>query len=88
MDLKKINDLLSNLNNISKKAKLISTDKSDNYNEEKDQGTEGVMVEIYDIGEENTFLKVVTNSDSYGDKEHISSISFVHSETKTITVYN
>ena len=36
---------------------------------------------------ENVFLKETYNTDSYGDNEHVVSLSFVEGKAKTITVF-
>lgn len=86
MDLKKINELFEDLD-VLKGAKLISTNESDDYYEEKDQGTVGLKVEIYNIGETDVFLKVVKNTDSYGSEEKVVGLQFVTAVEKTITTY-
>lgn len=85
--LSKINEILSNLDNLSRTYKLLSNNTSSNYFEEKNMGEEGVKVDIYDVGHPEIFLQVVTNSDSYGGNERVSSIQFVVGKDKTITVY-
>lgn len=87
MDLKKINELLSDLEKIQAEGKLISSDRSDNYYHEKNQGERGLAVEIYDIGEDGLFLKLVKNTDSYGDNESIVGVQFVTAQTKEVVVY-
>lgn len=88
MNIEKINSILSVMDNFESKFKLISSDKSDGYHDEKSQGEEGLKVDIYDIGEPEIFLKVVTSSDSYGDDEKVSQIQFVTAKVKTVIEYN
>jgi len=87
MTIEKINDVLSNMQNLESKFKLISQDVSDGYNYEKDQGSVGMKVEIFDIGESDTFLKVVSNTDSYGDNEAVVKLQFVKANVKTVIEY-
>jgi len=89
MKLEKINNILSNISNIgsSKGLTKISSDIPSDYYEEKYLDGSSNKVEIYDIGEESIFLKVVTQSDSYGDNEHIISIQFVKPIEKEIEIY-
>ena len=87
MNYKKLNEILSNLENPGDKLKLISSDEGDNFYEGKNQGQEGLKVEIFDIQEDGVFLKVVTKSDSYGSNEKVSSIQFVAAQEKTITEF-
>lgn len=87
MELTKINEILSDLINLKSRYVLISSDKSGNYHEEKSQGAVGMLIEIYNINEENVFLKVLTESDSYGYNERVTSVQFVSAKTKEVVVY-
>ena len=75
MDYKKLNEVFKNLRNI--KLEKVSTNQSDNFYQEKHQGEEGERIDIYELGFDDLFLKVVTVSDSYGNNELIDSIQFV-----------
>lgn len=86
MNLEKLNKLFEDLDNLNG-AKLISTNQSDDYYEEKNQGSVGLKVEIYNIGEPDIFLKVVKNTDSYGSEERVTSLQFVGQKEKLVTVY-
>jgi hypothetical protein len=89
MELERINEILSKIDNIGsvKGIKRISHDEPEDYYEEKYQGGESSQVSIYDIGEESIFLKVVRNTDSYGDNERVTSIQFVKPVRKEVIVY-
>lgn len=90
MNLDKINQLLSDIDNMSsnKSVKRISIDKPEGYGEEQYDGNELQKIEIFDIDEDNVFLKVVTSIDSYGERERITSIQFVKPVKKEVIVYD
>lgn len=88
MNYQKINEILGILDD--KKPRymtLLSSNQSSDYYKEKNQGEEGLKVDIYDIDEQDIFLKVCYSSDSYGCGEKITAISFVTKQTKEITIY-
>lgn len=89
MDLEKINEILSDLSEyeLKRKFKQVQNSESAGYYGEKNQGDEGEKTEVYDIGEENTFLKIVRTSDSYGSENGISLIRFCEAKTKEVQVY-
>jgi hypothetical protein len=90
MELKRINEILSNLDNIKsvKGVKLISSDQPADYYNEKYEGGGSSKIEIFDIGETDVFLKTITNTDSYGYNERLTSIQFVQPITKTVVGYD
>lgn len=47
-----------------------------------------MRVDIYDLGTENLFLKIVTYNDSYGQYEMIRSIQFVTPTEKLVKVFD
>ncbi len=85
MDVVKLNKVLKDLKNIE--LKRVSTFESDNFDREKNQGEEGERIDIYDLGEDDLFLQVITSSNSYGDEEGVKSIQFVKPITKTVKGY-
>lgn len=90
MQLSRINQFLSNLDNLerAKELSLISNDQSDDFYEEKNQGGEGKRVKIYAIqGETELFLKVVELSDSYGSNVRVGGIQFVSAQEKVVTIF-
>jgi hypothetical protein len=88
MNYKQPNEILANLNNPKEGLTLMSTNESADYYEEKNQGDEGLKVEIFAVdADPEIFLKIVKATDSYGDNEHITSIQFVTKLTKTIDTY-
>ena len=89
MEITRINEILSDLDNLisRKDIKRIRQDKPENYGEEQYDHTELDKVEIFDISDNEYFLKVITTIDSYGEKERISSIQFVKPVKKEVIVY-
>ena len=85
MDYTKLNKDLKNLQDI--KLKKVSSFVPDDYNEEKDDDKESERIDIYDLGQEGLFLKVITTSDSYGTELGVSSIQFVKPVTRPVTQY-
>lgn len=87
MNIKQLNEVFSDLDNIGHNLIVMSEDESDDYHEEKSQGSEGLKVSIYKIPDTDIFLKVKRVTDSYGDGEKVSSIQFVAAQEKTILTY-
>lgn len=85
MDYTKLNKDLKNLQDI--KLKKVSSFVPDDYNEEKDDDKESERIDVYDLGQEGLFLKVITTSDSYGTELGVSSIQFVKPVTRPVTQY-
>lgn len=86
MDLKKINGILKNLDNIN--LPKVDSKQPGDYWQEKYQGGESRRYDVYDLQDgSGLFLKVEYESDSYGDNEYITSIQFVEPKTKSVTVY-
>ena len=83
MNYKQLNEVFKSLRNI--KLKKVSTNQSDNFYSEKNQGDEGVRIDVYELGFDVLYLKVTTISDSYGDNESIDSIQFVKPIVKQVT---
>ena len=58
------------------------------YDGEGMQGDSSEIHEIYDMGlKDGLFVKLVINTDSYGDNEYVDNVQFVQGKEKTITVY-
>lgn len=88
MNYKQLNEILSNLDYPQAGLTLVSTNESADYYNEKNQGDEGLKVEIFAVdADPEIFLKVVRATDSYGDNERVTSIQFVTKQSKTIDVY-
>ena len=89
MELTRINEILSDLDNITsrKDVKRIKQDKPGNYSEGQYDHTKLNKVEIFDINDNEYFLKVITTIDSYRDEERISSVQFVKLIKKEVIVY-
>lgn len=91
MNLQRVNEIIAAFLEsapLPKGLKLISSDVSSDYNEEKDQGEEGLKVEIWDVGEATFFLKVRYATNSYGYDEHIKEIKFVTATEQTEITYD
>lgn len=97
MELKKINQLLSNIDYIdSRNEDLIFIERQDvhlgvtgnSYASEGVRGEEDSYYKIFKINsEENLFLRIEYFTDSYGDNESIRGVSFVKPTESKITVY-
>jgi len=83
MNYKKLNEIFKNLNNIT--LKKVSSNQSKNFYEQKDQGEEGEQIDIYNLGFDDMFLKVITASDSYGTELGVTSLQFVKPIIKQVT---
>ena len=83
MNYKKLNEIFKNINNIT--LTNVSSSQSENFYREKDQGEEGEQIDIYDLGFDSMFLKVITTSDSYGGELGVTSIQFVKPIVKQVT---
>lgn len=85
---KELNILLSNLERIRDRSKRISTQVVKKIDEEGEQGESGLSYEIYPFKpEENIFIKLTINTDSYGYNEFVNGIQFVSAVEKLQTVY-
>lgn len=85
MDFKKINEQLKDLGNFRYKNKPVA--KTDVYlirSGDGEQGKTDEIHEIYDLGD-GVFVKLIVNSDSYGDNRFVNGIEFVKPVTKTVT---
>lgn len=86
MDLEKVNEALSNLDNI--RLKEVSSKQPGNYWSEKYQGETSIKEVVYDLEDgSGLFLKITYETDSYGSNERITAIKFAKPVTKTITAY-
>lgn len=66
---------------------LVEEEQSTGYYDEKSQGDYGITTAIYYNSEQNLYLQVTKETDSYGDNEYIKSIKYVTPIFKTVTVY-
>lgn len=83
----KINEILEGVLGNNRPFKVVSTERSPDYQGEKSQGETGEGFDVYDIGQDPVYLKVSKSIDSYGDNEEITGIKLVLSQQKTKTVY-
>lgn len=90
MELKQINEVLSDLSQytLKKKFKLVEENEPRNYWSEKNQGDNSVKTEIYEIDKKaNIFLKISRATNSYGDNESVVGISFVTPKEVKVTAF-
>ena len=80
-----LNSILENLD--FSKFQKVDYFEPDTYHSEKYQGVTSKRWDVYDLGQDNLFLKVTYEIDSYGAREEIVGLKFVESTTKTVTVY-
>jgi len=88
MNYKLVNEALQNISKLRynhPKFKKVSAKTIDNLREEEKQGESNEIIEIYSLGEEDLHLKLILNTDSYGDNEAISSIQIVKPIIKQVT---
>lgn len=87
LTVEQLNNFLSHLDEWTLKNKFsqVAKTESSDYNNEKDQGETGECVEVYRLGVDDLHLKIVRESDSYGDNEHVTQIKFVVPVVKQIT---
>lgn len=90
MELKQINEVLQDLSQhtLQKKFKLVEENQPRNYWSEKNQGDTSTRTEIYEVDKDKkVFLKVVRQTDSYGDNESVVGISFVTPKEVKVTAF-
>lgn len=90
MELKQINEILSDLSQykLQEKFKLVESNEPRNYWSEKNQGDTSVKTEIYEVDKKaKTFLKISRATDSYGNSESIVGISFVTPKEVKVTAF-
>lgn len=78
IEIKKINEVLSNIGNFSSKYKSIAYESDDEYRPS--------TTTIYDVGD-GLFLKETIKVDSYGNEPELTELQFVQPVTKTVTDY-
>ncbi len=78
IEIKKINEILSNIQSFSSKYKVIATETNSEY--------QPSTTTIYDVGD-GLFLKQTIQVDSYGNEPEMTELQFVQPVTKTITDY-
>jgi hypothetical protein len=93
MQLSQINDLLTNVKNPNKtKLKLVKKEittplEKDSYGYTP-QGSSEEYSNIYEvIGEDNLYLKLSFETDSYGDNDSLVSIQFVKAKQVTVSSF-
>lgn len=90
MELKQINEVLSDLSQytLQKKFKLVESNEPRNYWSEKNQGDTSTKTEIYEVDKDKkVFLKISRQTDSYGDNESVVGISFVTPKEVKVTAF-
>lgn len=92
MELKKLNELLKNLEYPdAKKLKYVQKDSIRTPISEMGEGMQGDQNEwavVYQVlGENDLYLKIYYYSDSYGGGEYISGVEFVKPTEKVVTVF-
>lgn len=89
MDYTKINSVLSDLRFwiLEKKYPIINKEEDVDYGQRLSQGDTSEKVLVFDIKDDEYFLKVTVSCDSYGDGEGITSIAFVKPMKKEVVVY-
>lgn len=90
MELKQINEVLQDLSQhtLQNKFKLVESNEPRNYWWEKNQGDTSTKTEIYEVDKDKkVFLKVVRQTDSYGDNESVVGISFVTPKEVKVTAF-
>ncbi len=87
IELSKINEVLSNLNNLTGRYKKVDESIPADYYKERGMGEEGESTVVLDVGLQPLFLKVIKHIDSYGSTEYVHSVQFVKAVEKTITAY-
>jgi len=90
MELKQINEVLSDLSQytLQKKFKLVESNEPRNYWSEKSQGDTSVKTEIYEVDKNSiTLLKLSRATGSYWDHESVVGISFVTPKEVKVTAF-
>lgn len=86
MDLKKINEVLSDIRYPN--LKKVSDKQPGGYWSEKDQGDTAHREVIFDLEDgSGLFLKITYEVGSYGEEETVISVQFVEPKEKTVVVY-
>lgn len=86
LDVKQINEILTNLSEYDLKRRYTQVAKSEpeDYWHERSQGDYSIKTEVYKLNIEDLHLKVYRQTDSYGDNEYLSGVSFVFPITKQV----
>lgn len=66
---------------------IVEEEQSTGYYDEKSQGDYGINTVIYYNPEENLYIQIIKETDSYGENEYIKSIKYVTPISKTVTIY-
>lgn len=78
IEIKKINEVLSNIGNFSNKYKSVAYNNDGEYRPS--------TTNIYDVGN-GLFLKETIRVDSYGNEPELTELQFVQPVVKTVTDY-
>ncbi len=78
IEIKKINQVLSNIGNFSNKYESVAKESDGEYRPS--------TTNIYDVGD-GLFLKETIRVDSYGNEPELTELQFVQPVTRTITDY-
>lgn len=88
MNYKLINEALQDIGALRynhKKFKKVSDSKIDNLRGDERQGEYDEITEVYDLGADDMYIKLILRTDSYGDNEFVQSIQLVKPVVKKIT---
>jgi hypothetical protein len=78
IEIKKLNQILSNIGNFGSKYKSVAKESDGEYRPS--------TTNIYDVGD-GLFLKETIRVDSYGNEPELTELQFVQPVTKTVTDY-
>jgi len=90
MDYQKLNEILGDLNSFrfKNRSKKLNTEVIHKVEGEGSQGDYGLTYEIYPCPfDSKVFISLRITTDSYGDNESVTGITFVTLTTKTVTSY-
>ena len=85
-DYKLINEVLANLDEYSlgKRYAVVAEEKDRDFGTELDQGETSKKHIVFKLPMDDLYLKVTVISDSYGDREWVSSVQFTRPVIKTV----
>lgn len=78
IEIKKLNEILSNIENFQRKYKSVAEQNNGEYHPS--------TTNIYDV-DDGLFLRVVVKVDSYGENSVITELQFVQPVVKNVTGY-
>lgn len=88
MSLEKINEALSDIDNLRyghKNFKKVSSSTIDNLRGDERQGEYDEIIEVYSLGVDDLHIKLVLRTDSYGSNEAVHSVQVVKPVIKQVT---